>query len=149
MSHRARQEPSGPSGPGGITEVQVIEDWDRQGVETARLRFVVRRPGPRGREVENVQTLRADSARGTANRGEESRSLPLVGGPGAWERTRVLALGGYFLQTMALTVVTASGSVTEPSLAEVFFVETLTAAVVGSVAMAIEGLFIYESSPAT
>ncbi len=75
--------------------------------------------------------------------------MPLVGGPGAWERTRVLALGGYFLQTMALTVVTASGSVTEPSLAEVFFVETLTAAVVGSVAMAIEGLFIYESSPAT
>ncbi len=73
--------------------------------------------------------------------------MPRVGCPGAWERTRVLGLGGHFLQTTALTVVTASGSLTEPSLAEIFFVEALTGAVV--IAMAIVGFVIYENSAKT
>ena len=53
------------------------------------------------------------------------------------------ALSGYFLQAMALTVVTASGSLNEPTLSEVFFVEALTGAVVGGIAMAIVGFVIY------
>lgn len=43
----------------------VCFDWHRQGVETARLRFAVEQRGPRDRKVENVQTLRADSSRGS------------------------------------------------------------------------------------
>ena len=59
------------------------------------------------------------------------------------------ALSGYFLQAMALTVVTASGSLNEPTLSEVFFVEALTGAVVGGIAMAIVGFVIYENSAKT
>jgi|SRR5665213_820924 len=59
------------------------------------------------------------------------------------------AVSGCFLQTMALTVVTASGSMNEPSFPEVFFVEALTGAVVGGIAMAIVGFVIYESSAKT
>ena len=40
------------------------------------------------------------------------------------------ALSGYFLQTIALTVVTASGSLNEPRVAEVAVIEALTGAVV-------------------
>jgi hypothetical protein len=59
------------------------------------------------------------------------------------------ALSGYFLQTIALTVVTASGSTNEPRFPEVFFVEALTGAVAGGIAMAIVGFVIYESSAKT
>ena len=38
------------------------------------------------------------------------------------------ALSGYFLQATALTVVTASGSLNEPTITKVFFVEALTGA---------------------
>ena len=54
------------------------------------------------------------------------------------------ALSGYFLQTMALTVVTASGSLNEPRPPEVFFIEALTGAVVGGIAMAMVGFAILE-----
>ena len=56
------------------------------------------------------------------------------------------ALSGYFLQTIALTVVTANGSLNEPRPPEVFFIEALTGAVVGGIAMAIVGFVTYETS---
>jgi hypothetical protein len=56
------------------------------------------------------------------------------------------ALSGYFLQEIALTVVTGSGSVNEPRLAEVVAIEALTGAVVGAIAMAAVGFFIKESA---
>jgi hypothetical protein len=59
------------------------------------------------------------------------------------------ALSGCFLQAMALTVVTASGSLNEPTLPEVLFVEALAGAVAGGIAMAIVGFVIYESSAKT
>jgi hypothetical protein len=55
------------------------------------------------------------------------------------------ALSGYFLQTMALTVVTGSGSVNEPRVAEVAAIETLTGAVVGAIAMPAIGFLIKET----
>jgi hypothetical protein len=59
------------------------------------------------------------------------------------------ALSGYFLQTLALTVVTGGGSLNEPRLAEVFVIEALTGAVVGGIAMAIVGFIINETSAKT
>jgi hypothetical protein len=46
------------------------------------------------------------------------------------------ALSGYFLQVQALTVVTGSGSMNQPRVAEIFVIEGLTGAVVGGIAMA-------------
>jgi uncharacterized membrane protein YeaQ/YmgE (transglycosylase-associated protein family) len=55
-------------------------------------------------------------------------------------------LSGYFLQEMALTVVTGSGSVNEPRLAEVAVIESLTGAIAGAIAMAAVGFWIKETS---
>jgi hypothetical protein len=55
-------------------------------------------------------------------------------------------LSGYFLQTIALTVVTASGSLNEPRVAEAAVIEALTGAVVGAMAMAAVGFVINETS---
>lgn len=56
------------------------------------------------------------------------------------------ALSGYFLQTMVITVVTGSGSLNEPRVAEVAVIEALTGAVVGAIAMAAIGFVISERS---
>jgi hypothetical protein len=50
------------------------------------------------------------------------------------------ALSGYFLQTIALTLVTGSGSLNEPRVPEVAVIEALTGAVVGGIAMAAVGM---------
>ncbi len=44
-------------------------------------------------------------------------------------------LSGYFLQTILLTVVTGSGSVMAPRVADVFVTQALAGAVVGAVGM--------------
>ena len=56
------------------------------------------------------------------------------------------AISGYFLQTMVITVVTGSGSLNEPRVAEVAVIEALTGAVVGAIAMAAVGFIINERS---
>jgi len=56
------------------------------------------------------------------------------------------ALSGCFLQTMAITVVTGSGSLNEPRVAEVAVIEALTGGVVGAIAMAAVGFIINEKS---
>jgi hypothetical protein len=52
------------------------------------------------------------------------------------------ALSGYFLQVQALTVVTGSGSMNQPRIADVFVIEGVTAAVVGGIAMAAIGMLL-------
>jgi hypothetical protein len=49
------------------------------------------------------------------------------------------ALSGYFLQTIALTVVTGSGSMNEVRGPDVIVIQILTGAVVGAIAMAAVG----------
>jgi hypothetical protein len=56
------------------------------------------------------------------------------------------ALGGYFLQTIVLTVVTGSGSLNEPRVVEVLIIEALTGAVLGAIAMAAVGFMINATS---
>jgi hypothetical protein len=56
------------------------------------------------------------------------------------------ALSGYFLQTIALTVVTGSGSLNEPRVADVAVIEALTGAVVGAIGMAAIGFLINANS---
>jgi hypothetical protein len=55
-------------------------------------------------------------------------------------------LSGLFLQTYAVTVVTASGSLNVPTPAEVFMTESLTGAVAGGIAMFAVGFIISERS---
>jgi hypothetical protein len=52
------------------------------------------------------------------------------------------APSGYFLQVQALTVVTGSGSMNQPRVAEIFVIEGLTGAVVGGIAMAGVGMLL-------
>jgi hypothetical protein len=52
------------------------------------------------------------------------------------------ALSGYFLQVQALTVVTGSGSLNQPRIADIFVIEGLTGAVVGGIAMAAIGILL-------
>jgi hypothetical protein len=59
------------------------------------------------------------------------------------------ALSGYFLQTIVLTVVTGSGSLNEPGVADAAIIEALTGAVVGAIAMAAVGFLIKETSAKT
>ena len=49
-------------------------------------------------------------------------------------------LSGYFLQTLAVTVVTGSGSMNEPTPAEIGAIQGLTGAVVGACLMLVVGL---------
>jgi hypothetical protein len=56
------------------------------------------------------------------------------------------ALSGSFLQTIALTTVTASGSLTEPTTAEAAVIELLLGATVGAIAMAVVGFLMAEVS---
>lgn len=56
------------------------------------------------------------------------------------------ALSGSFLQTIALTTVTASGSLTEPTTAEAAVIELLLGATVGAIAMAVVGFLKAEVS---
>jgi len=56
------------------------------------------------------------------------------------------ALGGFFLQTYSITVVTGSGSLNVPTNAEVFAIEFLTGATVGGIAMLAVGFFVSERS---
>ena len=55
-------------------------------------------------------------------------------------------LSGLFLQTYAVTVVTASGSLNAPRSSEVFAIESLTGAVAGGIAMFAVGFIISERS---
>ena len=59
------------------------------------------------------------------------------------------SLGGYFLQTIVLRVVTGSGSLNELRTVEAVIIEALTGAVVGAIAMAAVGLVIRERSAKT
>jgi hypothetical protein len=56
------------------------------------------------------------------------------------------ALGGYFLQTAVLAVVTGSGSFNQPRAVEVAVIEALTGAVLGAIAMAAVGFMISAKS---
>ena len=56
------------------------------------------------------------------------------------------ALSGYFLQTMALTIVTAGGSITPPTAVEAAVIEGLTGGVVGAIGMAAVGFLINANS---
>jgi hypothetical protein len=49
------------------------------------------------------------------------------------------ALGGFFLQTLATTMVTGTGSLNEPRIVEVVVLQGLTGAVVGGIAMLLVG----------
>jgi uncharacterized membrane protein YeaQ/YmgE (transglycosylase-associated protein family) len=53
------------------------------------------------------------------------------------------ALSGYFLQTFASTVVTASGSVSEPTALDEAVLQGLTGAVAGGIAMLVVGFVKY------
>lgn len=55
------------------------------------------------------------------------------------------ALSGYFLQVVALTVVTGSGSLNEPRLPDVYVIQGLTGTVMGAVAMAAAGILLNRS----
>jgi hypothetical protein len=55
-------------------------------------------------------------------------------------------LGGLVLQKYASTVVTASGSLNEPTQVEIFASQALTGAVIGAIAMMTIGLIIKERS---
>ena len=48
-------------------------------------------------------------------------------------------LSGYFLQTLAITMVTSTGSLNEPRPAEVFMVQALTGLASGAIAMMVVG----------
>jgi uncharacterized membrane protein YeaQ/YmgE (transglycosylase-associated protein family) len=48
-------------------------------------------------------------------------------------------LSGYFLQTLAITMVTSTGSLTEPRPAEVFMVQVLTGLVSGAIVTMVVG----------
>lgn len=56
------------------------------------------------------------------------------------------ALSGYFLQTLALTIVTGSGSVTPPTAVEAGVIEGLTGAVLGAIATAAIGFLLNSKS---
>jgi len=56
------------------------------------------------------------------------------------------ALAGLFLQKYASTVVTASGSLNEPTHVQVFASQALTGAVIGAISMMTIGLIIKERS---
>ena len=56
------------------------------------------------------------------------------------------ALSGYFLQTIALTMVNGGGGLNEPTVAEAAVIQALTGAVVGSIAMAVVGFLINANS---
>jgi hypothetical protein len=56
------------------------------------------------------------------------------------------ALGGLALQKYASTVVTASGSLNEPTRVQIFALQALTGAVLGAIAMMTVGLIINERS---
>jgi hypothetical protein len=53
-------------------------------------------------------------------------------------------LGGLFLQKYASTVVTASGSLNEPTQVQIFASQALTGAVIGAIAMMATGFIIKE-----
>ena len=61
----------------------------------------------------------------------------------------ISALSGYLLQTIALTVVTGSGSTNEPRFVEAAVIEAMTGAVVGAIAMAGVGLAVHGSAART
>ena len=48
-------------------------------------------------------------------------------------------LSGYFLQTLAITMVTSTGSLNEPRPAEVFIVQALTGLTSGAIVMMVVG----------
>jgi len=54
------------------------------------------------------------------------------------------ALGGLFLQGYAMTVVTSSGTLNEPTTFQIFSAQALTGAVIGAIAMLAAGLIIKE-----
>ncbi len=56
------------------------------------------------------------------------------------------ALGGLTLQQYASTVVTASGSLNEPTQVQIFASQALTGAVIGAIAMMVVGFIISERS---
>lgn len=52
------------------------------------------------------------------------------------------ALGGYFLQTLVLTVVNGDGSLNQPRVADVAVIEALTGAGMGAIAMVGAGILL-------
>ncbi len=67
-------------------------------------------------------------------------------GFGFWRHTAVGlmagALGGYFLQTYAATVVTGNGSLNEVRPADMYFLQAATGATLGGVAMMAIGMIM-------
>ena len=59
------------------------------------------------------------------------------------------ALSGYFLQTMALTLVTAGGTMTPPTAVEAAVIEGLTGGIVGAIGMAAVGFLVSAKSAKT
>jgi hypothetical protein len=56
------------------------------------------------------------------------------------------AFSGYFLQSVVLTVVTGSGSLNEPRIADAAILETLAGAAAGAIATSAVGFVIGERS---
>ena len=56
------------------------------------------------------------------------------------------ALSGYFLQTMALTMVTAGGTMTPPTAVDAAVIDGLTGCVVGAIGMAAVGFLMNANS---
>ena len=70
---------------------------------------------------------------------------------GFWRHTAVGliagALGGYFLQTYAATVVTGSGSLNDMRPADIFFLQTATGATLGGIAVMAIGMIVTPHKP--
>ena len=58
------------------------------------------------------------------------------------------ALSGYFLQVMAMTVVTGSGSLTAPRAADMFVSQALAGAIAGAIGVFVVGFAIHLRSNA-
>ena len=57
------------------------------------------------------------------------------------------AIGGYFLQTTAVTLVTGNGSMNDPRPADIYFLQAATGATLGAIAMMAIGMIVRPHKP--
>jgi hypothetical protein len=70
---------------------------------------------------------------------------------GFWGHTAVGlaagAVGGYFLQTYAVTLVTGNGSMNDPRPADIYFLQAATGVTLGAIAMMAIGMIVTPHKP--